>query len=575
MSVGTSKDYTKQIRVRNSGPVDAMLRWRVVPEGEAADGEDRVVDVGLATTRDPERPVRVTLDWHEQVEYDPPFAVEPRECRVAAQSDAAFVVSLPRQTGAPSSRHLADAGSDGRVAAVLIADAEWVSRPKTPGANADLEGDDDGGRKELQDSLAGLSLGTLSKIGRASTILKKANDPRVANALSVVLRTTLVHPRLQLEKVATEGGHTLRFKTWSTTVIDSRLRRNAVPSFFALNENKDRDAVALEASVDASSRPSTAGAGPSASGGIPSSLHKRAMLKNVADIPLSCTLDITAPFSVLSASSTSFSHKGRDCLNTELLLLSRRSLNLDILFSPPALPPASPLEPAKLKYEYDGELIVRFSTGQEQRVGLQGVVVRPALVASPPAHDFRTVRTDDAADLTMFLSNPTEVDIDWQLRHVPRADRVSDGIDGDNAPDDSVDDPSVFDFSEITAHMVGPSLPLKSAAACIPKDFNRAEDSLFEQTVTALTWRPDKKSSGPGATEAVTSLDAALKNEARANARMPFPITVTFKPTKNLKYCSRFRFDVHKGEGFDIVLQGVGSYEEDVLHRTIRVAGVA
>ena len=296
------------------------------------------------------------------------------------------------------------------------------------------------------------------------------------------------------------------------------------------------------------------------------------MLKNTADIPLTCTLDITSPFSVLSASSTSFSHKGRDCLGTELHLLSRRSLNLDILFSPPALPPASPLEPAKLKYEYDGELIVRFSTGQEQRVGLQGVVVRPALVVSPPAHDFRTVRTDGTACLTMFLSNPTEVDIDWQLRHVPRADRVSDGIDGDNAPPDSVDDPSVFDFSEITAHMVGPSLPLKSAAACIPKDFNRVADSLFAQTVTALTWRPG---SDPAKTAAVTSLDAALKNEAKANARMPYPITVTFTPTKNVKYCSRFRFDVHKGEGFDIVLQGVGSYEEDVLHRSIRVAGVA
>lgn len=280
---------------------------------------------------------------------------------------------------------------------------------------------------------------------------------------------------------------------------------------------------------------------------------------------------MTSPFSILTASSTSFSYKGRDCLHSDLHLLPRRSLNLDILFSPPPLPPSSPLEPAKLKYDYDGELIVRFSTGQEQRVALQGTVVRPALVASPPAHDFKVVRTDGSSCLSLFLSNPTEVDIEWQLRHVPRGDRVSDGIDGDNAPLDSVDDPSVFDFSDVTAHMTGPSLPLKSAAACVPKDFNRLVDSLFSQTVTALTWKPG----GGDHDEAVTSLDAALRAEARANPRVPLPVTVTFKPKRDVKYCSRFRFDVHKGEPFDIVLQGVGSYEENVLPLTVRVAGNA
>ena len=135
--------------------------------------------------------------------------------------------------------------------------------------------------------------------------------------------------------------------------------------------------------------------------------------------------------------------------------------------------------------------------------------------------------------LLEFKEYATEVDIEWQLRHVPRGDRVSDGIDGDNAPLDSVDDPSVFDFSDVTAHMTGPSLPLKSAAACVPKDFNRLVDSLFSQTVTALTWKPG----GGDHDEAVTSLDAALRAEARANPRVPLPVTVTFKPKRDVKYC--------------------------------------
>ena len=68
---------------------------------------------------------------------------------------------------------------------------------------------------------------------------------------------------------------------------------------------------------------------------------------------------------------------------------------------------------------------------------------------------------------------------------------------------------------------------------------------------------------------------APLADEAAANARKPCPITVTFRPRKNTTYCSRFRMDVEHGEGFDVVLQGAGSYEEDVMPRAVRVAGAA
>ncbi len=45
MCVGSPQDLAKHVRVRNSGPVDALLTWRVVPEGGGADDEDRAVDV--------------------------------------------------------------------------------------------------------------------------------------------------------------------------------------------------------------------------------------------------------------------------------------------------------------------------------------------------------------------------------------------------------------------------------------------------------------------------------------------------------------------------------------------------
>ena len=155
------------------------------------------------------------------------------------------VVRLRPDTVAPGSRHLEDAGPSGTVRAMMVADALWVSRPKTPGASADLDNEADG--PKVENRLAGLSLTTLSTVGRASGILKKANDPRVLQALKVVLDTKLVRPRLQLEKAAADGGHTLRFKTWSTTVIDTRMR-DGVAEFKVLRSgSNEKDATWLAA----------------------------------------------------------------------------------------------------------------------------------------------------------------------------------------------------------------------------------------------------------------------------------------------------------------------------------------
>jgi len=41
------------------------------------------------------------------------------------------------------------------------------------------------------------------------------------------------------------------------------------------------------------------------------------------------------------------------------------------------------------------------------------------------------------------------------------------------------------------------------------------------------------------------------------------PIVVTFSPKLNVGYKSRFRFEVESGEGFDFVLYGYGTYNED------------
>lgn len=45
--------------------------------------------------------------------------------------------------------------------------------------------------------------------------------------------------------------------------------------------------------------------------------------------------------------------------------------------------------------------------------------------------------------------------------------------------------------------------------------------------------------------------------------RFSRPIEVVFKPKLAQHYRSRFRFVVEAGQGFDVVLSGAGTYEED------------
>jgi len=51
------------------------------------------------------------------------------------------------------------------------------------------------------------------------------------------------------------------------------------------------------------------------------------------------------------------------------------------------------------------------------------------------------------------------------------------------------------------------------------------------------------------------------KNEA--DAFYPMPINIKFTPKENKNYCSRFRIKCMFGNIFDVVLLGVGTYNEN------------
>ena len=60
------------------------------------------------------------------------------------------------------------------------------------------------------------------------------------------------------------------------------------------------------------------------------------------------------------------------------------------------------------------------------------------------------------------------------------------------------------------------------------------------------------------------SLEARHNEQGRseADAAYPMPITIRFNPSTNRSYSCRFRFKCEFGNGFDLLLQGRGTFEE-------------
>uniref|UniRef100_A0A7S2DBV6 Uncharacterized protein n=1 Tax=Octactis speculum TaxID=3111310 RepID=A0A7S2DBV6_9STRA len=234
----------------------------------------------------------------------------------------------------------------------------------------------------------------------------------------------------------------------------------------------------------------------------------------------------------------------------------QESVTLHMAFVPPKTKVDRKPGVLNLKHGREGQLKIQFSTGQPQTIELNGHVLRPMIVCAPSEHSFGIVHVEALSEFLLFLSNPTGVEASWKIVHVPvQQPKVSVLVQEEtNTRVRPLDEPSVFNFSEWEGSQKGPSMPLESSGACLPKDVNRHGAAVFSQTHTNITCLHN---------EADIDLASNLRRRNDDNHRAPRPITVTFQPKKNLEYQSRFRFEVAYGEGFDVVLSGKGTYEED------------
>ena len=196
---------------------------------------------------------------------------------------------------------------------------------------------------------------------------------------------------------------------------------------------------------------------------------------------------------------------------------------------------------------------------------LRGSVERPMVVVAPSQHDFGLVHTEACKEAVLYVSNPTEVSAEWQVRHVrvpapPKASlAVNLGPTGGGAAASSraaEDDPDVFSFSEHKGTQSGPSLPLSAAGSCLPRDVNRLASPTFgqAQSATQVGWSGESYE---------IDLAASLQRRNDENFRAPRPVVVTFRPKGDRAYQSRFRFTVSNGEPFDVILSGKGTYAEN------------
>jgi hypothetical protein len=117
--------------------------------------------------------------------------------------------------------------------------------------------------------------------------------------------------------------------------------------------------------------------------------------------------------------------------------------------------------PMTMKNEREGELISFFANGEQQRLALDGLLMRPnlELLTEKPskndqAHDeldFGTVNVDKFRTIKVFLSNITHVTAKWSLNYVKFPKKATIGYNTTTPWEQEnlkkVDDADVFEFS--------------------------------------------------------------------------------------------------------------------------------
>jgi len=418
--------------------------------------EPPLVDVGLEATGNKDEPINFTIEEHPPPP-PPPYEIGPDEDIVPSYGSKSFRVSFTPPDKCDSFR------------AMMIADGSW-SFPE-------------------DDSRAA----TLGRTNMSGAELAKAG-PDLPKCLTVNLGASTIMPRLALAKELRkdtanfnfrEKFQFVKFNTWSTHAMNH-------PQHIRTISLSNPTATAL--TFNFATNPPT--------------------LFQIMDVKSS------APKHPLAKKATADNGPGARKLKGDTgpyRLLIGGTMDVTLRFIPPKEPLSDELED-----KYEGDLTVTFanSVADEQMFKLHAYILKPMILVAPAEHRFGAVHVERWKPITLYLSNPTTVDAEWRIQHIP-FHRPPKRVGGDAPSNDMMpmDEPSVFKFSMIAGTLMGPSLPLGTAQVKPPQGF------ADERT-------------------------------------RPLAVSVTFKPETAVHYRSRFRFLVKGGQSFDILLFGKGSFYE-------------
>ena len=577
VTTNTEDELVKNMTLRNTSPMDAYIVWR-----KEHDRPQRLPLVDLRVVEDDSDSgqlikTSITPLDPNRLEYEPPFDVKPKDCVIEAGSSATFVVS-----SVPSPATDAEAKVDhghgwkqtNTRRCIFRADCLWTSA----------------GQKPTEQAVKALtSMSTEQKIDETESDRDSADEGSFVQSRTLIsriergatglrLRITPKEPKLTVDKLPNVGGYPcIKIGGWATHSIrhESYTRQLTLTNNFPSPLTFSLDVVGpfmirkvLTNSTGSSKTSKIKSRVMEKAGGtmlrsISAQQSRRAEglqgnYRTIVNRELDSTSktqskeqsqQITlAPETTLIVTVAFLAHR---CRETGTIYEDDHVTKAVKTFSS-TLPGDSSLrmeedadlsesqilksESQSLKSAAFGALRIHFNNGTTQRILVRAELLHPLVAVQPAYHDFGTLHTDTYGQQTLHVLNPTVVPAHWKVQHIPwpkPRTRVDVDMSSLGGADENVrellkeqqwqestehfeDCPDVFRFDKMEGVVEGPTPPPQNASL----------------------------------------------SELRKAKHLPENVKVTFNPAANKSYRCRFRFVVDKGEGFEVVLVGRGSYDE-------------
>jgi hypothetical protein len=548
----------REFRLRNNGSMPGKIKWNIRSSISAKQNGPVKVELNIVDREVPDKAdkkgkktklikgLATSLLFWEDISRDIPFKIEPQNAVVPARGKATFKVTLFRTEKAG----ILSAALSGVVSTTVSEESSIAgssaslasAKPKTPQAST-------------------TSLGTAA----SSSSKPKASK---GHTLDLFVLGEFIHPSVRLDKnvfVADDAERSTLVKA-----SDGLKLKAQAPMLFARG---------MRGAGDVCTRPVTV-ENPTPSQLIFSvSTDGPFVLKGLTpvDPPTHGAAVGSPPLNASSLAQGTFGTAGGSSLGRTFRLMPRQSETFSVAFTPTrdlrsTLFSTSSIDASKEKMER-GVLHLAFSTGQALSIPLSAELATPFISASSPRMFFGACHVAQTCTGVLLLNNPTPVMAKWTVAHVPATldatGHVKRGtsirVKGFIEPEAQVDEPSVFSLTPDAGQLLGPTVSVTAALACPPKDVNRLDSSrtIVDQRLVETSWAAKNLSMSDTLRQRHVERPG---NES--DAFFPSPIQVGFKPVKNVRYCSRFRFTCEFGNTFDIILEGKGTYEEHE-HRPI------